>query len=134
MNFDIHRFWFLVLKCSPDFPITRFFPGPKNCVKGGVPVHKWCIKESYFLWYFLHPFFCMDNKNIAKQEFSFAIRKLGFPYQHVHRFNVSFPQSSTLYLFGHLHFTKNQALCSWTQHLAPKWFFFLCRVLKFHSL
>ena len=71
-----------------------------NCVDsnswiGTKLVHKWCIKESYFLWYFLRAFFCMGNKNSAKQEFSFAIRKLGFPYQHVHWFNVSFPHPST---------------------------------------
>ena len=35
LSFNIPRFWVLVLKYSP---ITRFFAGPKNRVKGGVPV------------------------------------------------------------------------------------------------
>ena len=43
LNFHIPRFGVLVLKCAP--PIARFSfktvsPGPKNRVKGGVPVLK----------------------------------------------------------------------------------------------
>ena len=39
---SIPRFWVLVLKRG--FPLTRFFPVPKNRVKGAVPVIVYFLK------------------------------------------------------------------------------------------